>query len=956
MPNVIVDWLAEHVEIDPKISAENLAADFVKVGLEEEEIHSSGLKGPIVIGRVLQQIPEEQSNGKTINWCVVDVGNEHNVTLKDIEKGGEVSSEITSKISNPETDLIGRGIICGAHNFKVNDLVAVTLPGAELPTDSGEPFKIAARKTYGHISDGMIASGAELGLSDQQLKNLGITPVDHGIIVFEPNSNDAKANANSNDTKANAKSNDTNANPKDPNSNDTKSNNTFSQLQPGDNVLSILGLDGETLEINITPDRGYCFNYRGLGREYMHSTKSKFIDNFAKYNQAALEKLTPNLEQNINKSGDSFEVQVDDQRPINGNLGCTNFVTRTIKNVNPNAATPQFIVDRLEGMGMRSISLAVDITNYVMLDLGQPLHAYDAANLEAPIVVRRANTGENITTLDDANHILSDEDLLITDSPNGKSASRIQGIAGVMGGAQGEINDATTDIILEAAYFDKISVARTSHLHKIHSAAAFRYERGTDPLLPLAASQMATEMICEFGGGSEAGFYWYRSDDFSENLSAQTVAYNFKRVTEYLGTEIPTDTQIEILREIGCVVKGTATDKSVDVTLPTWRPDLAENLDNQQYLIEEVARIYGYDKIPLTYPSATNGTNYSRSEKLTDKAKQTLAGSGLTEVITYPFVAENEFRELTFADQFPANFWKKNTNMDDVNQTARVNIANPLNAQKKYLRTYLLSTLLEVAELNINRKNSEFNIFETGKVFLPNSARFFYSKETMNEDQDADVPNQPNSAAAIFTTGNMPFVSAMESLETLAKSLFLEVKFANVTSKNQFAILHPGRSASVQVGGALIGYVGEFTPAIQKAYGLPKHSAGFEINFDKLISTATSQKVYQFKPLPTYPAASEDLAFVMPADKVIGDVLKAAKTAHPMIEDVKLIDIYQPEDSENSSLKSYINAIGDQIKSVAMSFTFRKSDGTLSPDELRAIRSICIKKIETELKAKFRDA
>lgn len=376
MPLIPIDWLASHVEVPEDLTASQLAADLVKVGLEEEEIHAPDVTGPIVVGKVLTLVKEEQKNGKLINYCRVDVGS-HN------DAPGEGKEPV---------DFPSRGIICGAHNFVEGDYVVVSLPGAVLPGD----FAIAARKTYGHVSDGMICSARELGLGQ-----------DHdGIIVLAHSDDDAAA--------ANLPA-------------------------VGESVLPYLGLGGETLEINVTPDRGYCFSMRGVAREYAHSTGAKFTD--------------PGLEENLatdlatpNDSG--FAVVVRDDAPIHGVPGADRFVTRIVRGVNSAAQSPKWMQDRLTAAGMRPISLAVDATNYVMLDLGQPLHAYDLGKVEAPLVVRRARAGETVTTLDSVERTLDPEDLVIADSCGGEGA-RVVGLAGTMGGLDTEVSDETTDILIK---------------------------------------------------------------------------------------------------------------------------------------------------------------------------------------------------------------------------------------------------------------------------------------------------------------------------------------------------------------------------------------------------------------------------------------------------------------------------------------------------------------------------
>lgn len=310
MPLIPLSWLGEHVELPAGLTAEQLAADLVRVGLEEEEVHGAAVTGPLVVGRVLSLVKEPQKNGKVVNWCQVDVG-AHN-TLDD---DGQPT--------------VPRGIICGAHNFVEGDLVVAALPGTVLPG----PFPIAARKTYGHVSDGMICSTSELGLGEGG----------DGIIVLDPV--------------------------------------VHPDVEPGTDAVALLGLGDEVLEINVTPDRGYCFSMRGVAREYAHSTGAAFSDPGLATGELPA------------ATADGFEVVVEDDAPVHGVPGCDRFVTRVVRGIDPTAPSPAWMQRRLTQAGMRPISLAVDVTNYVMLDLGQPLHAYDLSTLVAPVVVRRATAG-----------------------------------------------------------------------------------------------------------------------------------------------------------------------------------------------------------------------------------------------------------------------------------------------------------------------------------------------------------------------------------------------------------------------------------------------------------------------------------------------------------------------------------------------------------------------------------
>ncbi|MCG2802292.1 MAG: phenylalanine--tRNA ligase subunit beta, partial [Cellulomonas sp.] len=362
---VPLPWLGEHVALPAGLTAEQLAADLVKIGLEEEAVHTGGdVTGPVVVGRVVDRTPEPQKNGKTINWCHVDVG-AHN----GLDESGSPT--------------VPRGIVCGAQNFDAGDWVVVTLPGAVLPG----PFAISARKTYGHVSDGMICSARELGIGE-----------DHaGIIVL------------------------------------TRQGFAADDLVAGADALELLGLGEQVLEINVTPDRGYCFAIRGVAREYALSTGAVFTDHGL-----------PTSQQRLPVSG-GVAVELADDAPIHGEPGCARFVAQVVRGVAANAAAPAWMQRRLTQAGMRPLGLAVDVTNYVMLELGQPLHAYDLAALAEPIVVRRARAGEHLVTLDGQDRALHPEDLLITDSPDGQRGARALGLAGVMGGKESETAEATTD-------------------------------------------------------------------------------------------------------------------------------------------------------------------------------------------------------------------------------------------------------------------------------------------------------------------------------------------------------------------------------------------------------------------------------------------------------------------------------------------------------------------------------
>lgn len=872
MAFVSIEWLRRWTEVPADTSASQLAKDLVKVGLEEETIHTSGVTGPLVCGRVASMVPETASNGKTVNYCRVDVGEEFN----DAPGTGKEPSDIPS-----------RSIICGAHNFKEGDHVVVSLPGAVLPGD----FAIATRKTYGHISDGMICSARELGLGEEF----------DGIIVLEEYLGERGVEIPA----------------------------------PGTDMLPILGLNQELLEINITPDRGYCFSMRGVGREYSHSTGAKFTD----------WGLAENLKNGLPAANDSgFPVEIEDAAPIRGHVGCDRFVARIVRGLNPSAPTPQWMVARLESAGMRSISLPVDVTNYVMLDLGQPMHAYDLDKVTGPIVVRRARQGEQHTTLDDVERTLDAEDLLITDCQGGHG-TRVLGIAGVMGGAETEMTETSTNVLLEAAHFDAVSVARSARRHKLPSEASKRFERGTDPELPQVAAQYAAELLVEYGGGTiDAGV-----TDVNNVTPQPTVTLPFAAATQLVGVDYAPERVEELLRAIGCDVT-KSSDDTFAVVPPSWRPDLA---GGPAHLIEEIARLDGYDKIPSVVPVGPAKIGNPAPLRTRREVSDTLAEAGLTEVMTYPFLGnEHDLMGL------PADDPRRDT----------VKLANPLADDAPALRSSLLDTLLNTASRNVSRGNPRVAIFELdqvvsaqGVVPAPIPGVEEKPSDEVMQALRAGVPKQPWHVAAVLA-GNATEASphdaarawdwadAIELAIRVAVSQGLAVRPEALGAGGQATVaapFHPGRVAQIRVGaltgGKVLGYAGELHPKVCQNFGLPPRTCAFELDLDA-IEKVRPKDAFQLRPVSTFPAAKEDLAFVVKQDVPALKVYNAiAKAGEGLVEELRLFDVF-----EN------VEQLGEGRKSLAFALRLRAADHTLSPQEIKETRNRIIKKVEKTCQATLR--
>ncbi|GIG38586.1 phenylalanine--tRNA ligase subunit beta [Cellulomonas phragmiteti] len=858
MPRVPLTWLAEHVELPADLTAEQLAADLVRVGLEEEAIHTSGVTGPLVVGQVLELTPEPQKNGKTINWCRVDVG-AHN----DLDEAGDPT--------------VPRGIVCGAHNFGVGDRVVVALPGAVLPG----PFPIAARKTYGHVSDGMICSARELGLGEDHAGIIVLARLGYGEDV----------------------------------------------TAPGTDALRLLGLADEVLEINVTPDRGYCFSMRGVAREYAHSTGARFTD-------AGL----PSDDQ-LREQPAGFAVEIDDDGGIHGVPGCDRFVAQVVRGVAASGPSPAWMQRRLTQAGMRPISLAVDVTNYVMLDLGQPMHAYDLGSLTAPVVVRRARPGERATTLDDVERALDPQDLLVTDSSGGRAA-RVLGIAGVMGGADSEVGGTTTDLLLEAAHFDPVTVARSSRRHRLTSEASKRFERGVDPLLPRVAVARAAALLVEHGGGTVDDTL----TDVDRTSVRAPVAFDPAQPARLVGVPYTHDEVRATLTEIGCRVDDSAGTWQVHV--PSWRPDLAAGVD----LVEEVARLRGYDAIPSIVPPAPVGRGLTRGQRVRRAVADTLASGGLVEVLSYPFVGTDQLDALGL----PA---------DDPRRHA-VRLVNPLTDGQPLMRTDLLVTLLDTVRRNVARGTVDVGLYELGLVTLPDPAaapapRLPGGARPGDEQLAAlerAVPAQPLHVAGVVAGLVEPAgrgrpgrrADVEDALAHVRRVLQVVGVQASVTADRERAPFHPGRCARLTApSGALLGHAGELHPQVVAALDLPARTVAFELDLTAVLSAAPLDPVTAV-PVSTFPVAKEDVALVVADDVPAADVLAAVRAgaaagpAGDVLEDVRLFDVYTGDQ------------VGPGRKSLAFALRLRAGDRTLTAADTAAVRDAVVAEAHARVGATLR--
>ncbi|MGW0455572.1 phenylalanine--tRNA ligase subunit beta [Gordonia sputi] len=818
-------WYTEVLRAgDPTWSAttEEIDAGFVRVGFEIEDIESfPEITGPLVIGRV-EHIEELTEFKKPIRFCQVEVGE-----------------------SEP------RGIVCGARNFAEGDLIVAALPGTVLPG----PFEIASRKTYGHISDGMICSVSELGIG-----------TDHsGILVLAPGT-----------------------------------------AEPGADAREVLGLDDAAIDVNVTPDRGYAFSIRGLGRELASSFTVPFVD-----------------------PGTSVPaISVSDGAPwpvaIEKDSGATRYTARLIEGVDPTAVSPWWMQKRLMVAGVRPISAIVDVTNYVMLELGQPLHAFDADKLSGTITVRNARSGEKLTTLDGVVRDLDPEDVVIADD-SGPVA-----LAGVMGGESTEVGPQTTRVLLEAATFDPVRVFRTGKRHKLTSEASKRFERVVDPEITAGGSDRGAGLIVELAGGAIASPL---SEERIAVPATAPITIAADEPDRTAGVTYPAGTTAARLVEVGCTVTGT---DQLTVTPPSWRPDLRQRAD----LVEEVLRLEGLEDIPAVLPSAPGGRGLTPTQRRRRSIGRTLALDGYVEVLPFPFMPAGVFE-----------MWDLPS--DDVRRRT-VKVLNPLESDRPELNTTLLPGLFEMVGRNIARGQRDLSLYTIGQVVLATDrmrpvAELDVTRRPTAEEiaqLDDSLPAQPLHVAVALTGLRDPagpwgpgrpgdYLDAFEAAREIGVAAGVDVTLV----ADAYAPWHPGRCAAVVVDGLVVGHAGELHPAVLERAGLPKRMCAVEIDVDALPLDATLPAPH----ISVFPAVLQDVAVVVSDGVPAADVEALLREgAGELLDSIELFDVFTGEQ------------VGEGNKSLTFALKFRAGDRTLTDDEATAAKLAAVARATEGVGARLR--
>ncbi|MBC3191613.1 phenylalanine--tRNA ligase subunit beta [Pseudonocardia sp. C8] len=677
--------------------------------------------------------------------------------------------------------------------------------------------------------------------------------------------------------------------------------------EPGDDALETLGLSEPVIELAVTPDRGYCFAVRGLARELATSLDVDYTDPVARID-------VPEA------PGDAWPVRIADTE------GCARFVVRRVDGVDPAAPSPWWMRRALLSAGMRPISLIVDVTNFVMLDLGQPLHGYDASRVAGTIEVRRAAAGEKLETLDGQTRALDPDDLLITDD------SGPIGLAGVMGGASTEIPapeelepGARVDVLLEAAHFAPAVIARAARRHKLPSEASRRFERVVDPALPPVAAERAAQLLVELGGGTLAGG---RTDEGGVPAVPQ-VRMPLSLPDRVAGVHYPRGATVRRLTQVGCAVVLDAADDGQGVvvaTPPTWRPDLRQPAD----LVEEVLRLEGYDAIPSELPAAPPGRGLTPAQLRRRAVSRALAEAGHVEVLPFPFVSDAVWDDLGLAA--------------DDERRRTVAVTNPLDAERSRLSTTLLPGLLDMLVRNRSRGADDLALYAIAQVVqpredppaMPDPAVTARPSDDEYAAIRAALPDQPVHVGVVLAGNREPrgwwgtgrpasWEDAVEAARLTGAAAGVELR----PRRAERAPWHPGRCAELVVAGTdtVAGYAGELHPKVVEALGLPARTAACEIDLDAL-------PLREELPVPRvspFPPVAVDVALV--ADEAVpaadlADALTAG--AGELLESVRLFDVYT----------------GDQVgagkRSLAFSLRLRAADRTLTSEEANAARDAAV--------------
>ena len=766
------------------------------------------------------------------------------------EKGEDIKNVVVGKIleieKHPNADRlvvtkidIGNGeklqIVTGADNIKVNDIVPIAKDGAELPGGK----KIKTGKLRDVDSQGMMCSVGELGLDIENYPG----QIEHGIMILD---------------------------------------NKY-EKNLGEDITEVLKLKESVLDFEITCNRPDCFSIEGLGREVAVSLDKKFknphrnIDELKIGNKNSIEGLTVNIEE--------------------PNL-CYRYIARVVKNVKVKQS-PEWLVKRLNACGIRAINNIVDITNYVMLEMGQPLHAFDINSIAGKqITVRRAKADEKIVTLDGVERTLNNDMLVIADK------DKPVAIAGVMGGENSEIEADTNTVVFESAVFYGGSVRKTAKAVGLRTEASSRYEKGLSPENTFRAINRAIELVELLEAGEPVDGM---IDVYPTKQKINKIKLDVNRINNLLGINLSKEDMIKILEKLEIKVEN-------DVIIPPYfRTDIEQLAD----VAEEILRIYGYDKLETTLINAeTTLGGKNKEQTIKDNVSEYLVAKGFSEIYTYGFISEKDLI-------------KCNIDKEDNLFKQTVKIKNPLSEDYTIMKTTPIPTLLQVLQSNNNYKNKNVKVFELAKTY----------KNVSEKIEKGELPEENT----VLTIGMYGEKEDFYTLKGVVENVLevAGVKKYDLFKDEENKLYHPGRCASLKVGNDIFASLGELHPLVAENYNLNDRVLIAEINIDKIVKYARFNKKYV--EIPKYPAVERDIAMVVDEAVEVGQIERIiTKKAKKMLEEINLFDVYRNE------------KLGENKKSVAYSLKFRLSDRTLTDEEVNTTMQEIITALEKELNAELR--
>ena len=770
-----------------------------------------------------------------------------------IEKGKDIKNVVVGKIlkieKHPDADKlvvtkvdVGTEkiqIVTGAKNIKENDVIPVAKDGAELPGGK----KIVRSPLRGVDSCGMMCSVGELGLDIKDYKD----QIEDGIMIL-PSSYEKYL---------------------------------------GKDIVDVLNLREDIIDFEITPNRPDCLSIEGLGREVAASLNKKFKDS------------RKNLsEEKVENKKELEGLKVDITAP---DL-CYRYVARIVKDVKI-GSSPEWLVRRLKACGVRSINNIVDITNYVMLELGQPMHAFDINSIEGKhITVRRAKNGEKITTLDGIERELDEENLVISDQ------KKPVAIAGVMGGENSEIEDNTTTVVFESAVFYGGNVRKTARKVGLRTESSSRYEKGLSAENAERAANRAVELVEMLGVGKAVEG---KIDVYPTKQKINKIKFDVDRINSLVGINLSKKEMVDILEKLDIKVEEDY------VVAPYFRMDLEFVAD----IAEEIARFYGYDKLDTTLikAEATLGIR-NKEQKIEKKIENLLVDNGLSEIYTYGFVGEKDLEKSKIREELIKN---------------AIEISNPLSDEYKLMRPTTVPSMMQILALNNNRKNTNVKLFDISRSY----------RNIDSEVEKGEIPLQEN----ILTIGMYGEDSDFYTLKGLIENV-LEASNVNrydIVKESKNSSYHPGRCANIKVGIDIIATIGEVHPEVLINYDINKRCYLAEVNISKIVKYSKANKKYE--EVAKFPAVERDIAIVVDEDIQVGDIekviMKKAKRllkGKKELEEIKLFDIYRDK------------KLGEGKKSIAYSLIFRDKQKSLSDDEVNPVMEEIIKELEEKFEAILR--